>query len=92
MVEEHLTEPVSVEDMAYLSGRSLSSFKRDFHDVYNMPPARWIREQRLDRARQMLASSTMSVAEVCYTLGFENPTHFSRIYKQRFGHPPSDRG
>lgn len=41
------------------------------------------------KARQMLQSSQMSVADVAYSLGFENPTHFSRIFKQQYGIPPS---
>lgn len=89
VVEENYTSPVSLEDLAYLSGRSLSSFKRDFNLIYGCSPAGWIREHRLVKAREMLASSSLSVADVCYCLGFENPTHFSRIFKQRFGFAPS---
>lgn len=89
VVEEHYTTPVTVDDLAYLSGRSLSSFKRDFMAIYHETPARWIREHRLDKAREMLSSTAMSVADVCYSLGFENPTHFSRIFKDRFGVAPS---
>jgi len=37
----------------------------------------------------MLQSSQMSVADVAYSLGFENPTHFSRIFKQQYGISPS---
>lgn len=89
VVEDNYTSPVSVEDLAYLSGRSLSSFKRDFQQVYGCAPASWIREHRLSKAKEMLSASAMSVADVCYSLGFENPTHFSRIFKQRFGFAPS---
>lgn len=89
VVEENYTSPISLEQLAYLSGRSLSSFKRDFQEIYNMPPARWIREHRLEQARQMLISTSMGVADVCYALGFENPTHFSRIFKQHYGYAPS---
>lgn len=90
VVEENYTSPISLDELAYLSGRSLSSFKREFQDIYGQPPARWIREKRLAKAQQMLQSSALSVADVAYTLGFENPTHFSRIFKQRFGVTPSD--
>ena len=89
------TSPISLEELAYLSGRSLSSFKRDFQSIYNTTPAKWIREKRLSKAHQMLQSSQMSVAEVAYSLGFENPTHFSRIFKQQYGISPIsvvDRG
>lgn len=88
VVEENYTSPISLEELAYLSGRSLSSFKRDFQSIYNTTPAKWIREKRLSKARQMLQASQMTVAEVAYSLGFENPTHFSRIFKQRYGASP----
>ena len=89
VVEENYTSPISLDELAYLSGRSLSSFKREFQDIYGTPPARWIREKRLSKAQQMLRSSSLSVADVAYSLGFENPTHFSRIFKQQYGYAPS---
>jgi AraC-like DNA-binding protein len=92
VVEENYTSPISIEELAYLSGRSLSSFKRDFQSIYGVSPAKWIREKRLSKARQMLLSSQMSVADVAYSLGFENPTHFSRIFKQQYGASPSTFG
>ena len=89
VVEENYTSPISLNELAYLSGRSLSSFKREFRDIYGEPPARWIREKRLSKAHEMLRSSNLSVADVAYSLGFENPTHFSRIFKQQYGYAPS---
>ena len=89
VVEENYTSPISLDELAYLSGRSLSSFKREFQDIYGEPPARWIREKRLSKAHEMLRSSNLSVADVAYSLGFENPTHFSRIFKQQYGYAPS---
>ena len=89
VVEENYTSPISLDELAYLSGRSLSSFKREFQDIYGEPPARWIREKRLSKAHEMLQSSSLSVADIAYSLGFENPTHFSRIFKQQYGTAPS---
>ena len=89
VVEENYTSPISLDELAYLSGRSLSSFKREFQDIYGESPARWIREKRLSKAQEMLRSSSLSVADVAYSLGFENPTHFSRIFKQQYGYAPS---
>lgn len=90
VVEENYTLPISLDELAYLSGRSLSSFKREFVDIYGESPARWIREKRLSKAHDMLCSSSLSVADVAYSLGFENPTHFSRIFKQKYGCAPSE--
>lgn len=89
IMEANLFNPVSLSDLAYLSGRSLASFKRDFYAIYNMPPARWLREKRLHKAKEMLAKSSMSVTSACFATGFENVAHFSRIFKEYFGTPPS---
>lgn len=89
IIEENLFNPVSLNDLAYLSGRSLSSFKRDFQSIYNTSPLQWIRNRRLDRAKELLANSALSVTDVCYSTGFENVAHFSKVFKKRFGMSPS---
>lgn len=89
VVEQHYASPISLSELAYLSGRSLSSFKRDFQGIYNMSPALWIREKRLEKAKEMLETTTIPVSEICYTLGFENVSHFSRIFKEHYGQAPT---
>ena len=54
VVEKCYVNPVTLTDLAYLSGRSLSSFKRDFFSIYHMPPAQYIREKRLTKAKELL--------------------------------------
>lgn len=90
VIEENLTTPDTLADLAYLSGRSLSSFKREFQRIYGAPPAKWIRGQRMEKARELLSTTPMIVTQVCYSLGFENLAHFSRIFKQKFGIAPCD--
>lgn len=89
VVEQNYASPISLSELAYLSGRSLSSFKRDFQGVYNMSPALWIREKRLEKAKEMLETTLMSVSDICYSLGFENTSHFSRIFKEYHGQAPT---
>lgn len=90
VVEANISNPVTLQDLAYLSGRSLSSFKRDFKAIYNTSPLQWIRNRRLDKAVEMLTRSSLSVTEVCYRTGFENVSHFSKVFKLRFGITPSE--
>ncbi|MCG7382057.1 AraC family transcriptional regulator [Paenibacillus sp. ACRRY] len=90
IVEENVTNPVSIEDLAYLSGRSLSTFKREFRALYNSSPLRWIRNRRLDLASQLLLETTQSVTDICYACGFENTTHFSKVFKLRFELSPTE--
>lgn len=89
IMEENFTNPVTIEQLAYLSGRSLASFKRDFNAMYNMSPSEWIRVKRLNKAKEALENTDLSVLDVCYMVGFENPSHFSRIFKEHFGYAPS---
>jgi AraC family transcriptional regulator, exoenzyme S synthesis regulatory protein ExsA len=88
-VEENIMNSMSLSQLAVKSGRSLSSFRRDFLAIYNMPPSQWIRQRRLEKAQELLLNTTMTITDVCYTLGFENLAHFSRLFKSRFGHSPS---
>lgn len=89
IVEQNYASPISLPELAYLTGRSLSSFKREFQTTYNMPPAQWIRTKRLEKSLEMLKSTPLTVSEICYTMGFESPAHFSRIFKEQYGCPPT---
>ncbi len=91
VLEENFMNPVSINDLAYLSGRSLSSFKRDFQAIYNIPPSRWLQKRRLKKAKELLANTEISVTDVCYATGFENLSHFSKVYKSYYGHSPSSQ-
>lgn len=88
-IEDHLMDTISLPQLAKFSGRSLSSFKRDFVAIYNMSPSKWLRLRRLEKACELFRNTTMTVTDVCYTLGFENLAHFSRLFKAHFGYSPS---
>jgi AraC family transcriptional regulator, exoenzyme S synthesis regulatory protein ExsA len=89
VMEANFTKPASLNDFAYLSGRSLSKFKRDFSQTFHVSPSRWLKEKRLQYAYQLLTQTEMSVINVCYEVGFENVAHFSRAFKEFFGESPS---
>jgi len=89
-VEENIMNSLSVQQLATLSGRSVSSFRRDFMAIYNMPPSQWIRLKRLEKAKELLQGTTMTITDICYTLGFEHIAHFSKLFKTHFGCPPSN--
>ncbi|MDE5437500.1 helix-turn-helix domain-containing protein [Elizabethkingia meningoseptica] len=90
IMETHYLEPRSVSDLAYISGRSLSSFRREFESLFRTTPARWIQEKRLQKARELFLTTSLSIADVCYEVGYENMSHFSRLYKSHFGYNPSE--
>jgi len=67
---------------------SVRHLQRVFKARWQCTPGDWLREQRLQRARQMLAAAC-SVKRVAYSLGFNQPSQFSRDFKARFGYCPS---
>jgi len=89
-METHYLEPHSISDLAYISGRSLSSFRREFESLFHTTPAKWIQERRLQKAKELFVSTKLPIADVCYEVGYENVSHFSRLYKSHFGFNPSE--
>jgi len=89
IMENDFKKPLKLEGFAYLAGRSLSSFKRDFLKLCGIPPARWIAEKKLGYARNLLLNTDLSVGDVSDEADFESVAHFSRLFKQRFGISPS---
>lgn len=79
---------MKLEEYARLSGRSLSTFNRDFKKEFATSPSKWLTERRLEHARFLLETTDHSVNEVAFQSGFENPSHFSRVFKKKFGNTP----
>lgn len=88
VMSNHFQYDLELEDFARLSGRSLSTFKRDFKSHYKGTPARWLIEKRLDYAKNLLINSDMNVNEICFESGFRNVTHFIRAFKEKYSLPP----
>ncbi len=89
LLDNYFTKPVTVEELAKLSGRSLSAFKREFREIFHDSPRHWITNRRLEYARMLLTTSEDTVSDVCLLAGFDNFSHFSQIFKKKFGIPPS---
>ena len=89
VMEDNYFFNLQLEEYARLSGRSLSAFKRDFQEVFGAAPGKWLRERRLERARTMLGTGRLQVSEVAFQCGFENLSHFSRVFKAAYGHAPA---
>jgi AraC family transcriptional regulator, exoenzyme S synthesis regulatory protein ExsA len=88
-MERNFRHNLSMESFAQMCHRSLSSFKREFLRLYATSPGRWLLERRLEHAASLLKNTSMSVTEVMLDSGFEDSSHFSRAFKERFGRPPS---
>jgi AraC family transcriptional regulator, exoenzyme S synthesis regulatory protein ExsA len=79
---------LSLEQYATLCNRSLSAFKRDFQKHFNSTPGKWLLGKRLQQAHLLLLHHGKTVAEAAFESGFQNVSHFSRCFKEHFGHSP----
>jgi AraC family transcriptional regulator, exoenzyme S synthesis regulatory protein ExsA len=88
VMEANCLYNLSLPDYAKMLNLSLSSFKRHFTSVYKSTPAHWLQEQKLNHAYKLLVSTGKQITDICFESGFENSTHFSHLFKKRFGLSP----
>ena len=88
IMENNFASNLSLNDFARMCSRSLSSFKKDFSKLFKTSPGKWLRNKRLDHARYLLQTTKMNTDEVCMECGFENRSHFIRVFKEKFGTTP----
>lgn len=90
IMESNFRYNISMEEFAAMCHRSLTSFKRDFRKQYDEPPGRWLLKKRLDYSVTMLGNSETNISQIGYDCGFEDLSHFSRVFKERFGMSPTN--
>lgn len=81
---------VSLNRFAFLTGRSLSAFKRDFKTIFNDTPSHWLVKRRLQEAYFHLEKKNEKPSDVYFALGFESLSHFSVAFKKQFGLTPTE--
>jgi AraC-like DNA-binding protein len=87
-MEENYMFNMPLEKFSYLSGRSMTTFKRDFKNIYGTTPMAWLTERRLKLAHYLLSQKKIRPIEVYRESGFENFSHFSFAFKKQFGYAP----
>ena len=88
-MEKNFRCDMSMSEFAKMSGRSLSTFKRDFKKMSELSPERWLTSRRLLAAQELLKRGRR-VSDACYDVGFKNVSHFSAIFKKKFGMTPGE--
>jgi AraC family transcriptional regulator, exoenzyme S synthesis regulatory protein ExsA len=90
IMEANFCYNLALEDFAKLSHRSLSTFKRDFRKYYNQSPGKWLLQKRLEYSAVLLKNPALNVSQVALDCGFEDLSHFSRAFKEKFGTSPAN--
>ena len=80
---------VDLNRFAYLTGRSLATFKRDFEKLFHLTPSRWLQQRRLQEAFYLIKEKGKTPSDIYLDLGFEDLSHFSFAFKKQFGAAPT---
>lgn len=89
IVFDHVFKDVSIEELARLSNRSLTSFKKEFRRHFQMPPHKWYIRQRLMHSRLLLISTSKSISEIGNDCTFPNTSHFIKLFKKEYQMTPA---
>jgi AraC-like DNA-binding protein len=87
-IHTHLSQPVSVDELAGMANMSTPSFRKIFREVMHMPPLQYAKKIKLDRAQRLILEGKKA-NEAGYLVGYNSPAQFSREYKRYFGFAPS---
>src|SRR5262245_4833658 len=87
---ERLCEPISLHDMSRVAYLSAFHFNRVFHQITGLPPAKFISAMRLDEAKRLLLNTNLSITDICFEVGYNSLSTFTRRFTQRVGLGPRE--
>jgi len=90
LIESRLDADLSLQELAAEVGYSRSHFLRAFHATTGVTPHRYVLNRRIDRARQLLGETNMSIAQVAYCCGFSSQAHLTLAFRKACGLTPGE--
>ena len=90
VIQAHLFDDLKLEDLAFLTGVSLSSFKRKFSSIYGTSPNKYIISKRLDNAQLLLRTTDLRISEVAYRCGYSDLGYFTKAFQKYYNCSPSN--
>lgn len=91
-INEHFMETIKIEELAKLSGMSVSAFHTHFKKITTLSPLQFQKIQRLEKARELIRKQMADISSTAFKVGYMSPTQFSREYRRYFGIAPSKDG
>ena len=87
-IDAHLTQPLTLGELAEVACLSEYHLARMFRTSFGLPPHAWIAQQRLERARTLLRTTALPLAQVAARCGYANASHFSHRFREAVGVAP----
>jgi len=87
-LEDHIGEPLAMEEVARLFGMSTQHFSKRFKRSTGLPPYRWLLKRRIEWAKELLRTSSETLADVSLECGFTEQSHFTNKFRKEVGMTP----
>ena len=87
-IDQHYYLPLNLDQIAQQACFSRFHFIRLFQQVFNKTPHQYLSERRIQRAKELLDASNLTVTEVCFEVGFESLGSFSSLFRKHVGVSP----
>ena len=88
-MEEHLDEPLTIPALSRRACLSATTFKEGFRRLYGLPVHAWLRQRRMERAAELLRSSSLSVLGVAQSVGYSSASQFTAAFRRQYGVTPA---
>lgn len=88
-IDAYLGTELTLEQLAKIANMPVSSFVRSFRSATQVSPHKYVMLRRIERSKQLLKSSDISIAEIAYQLGFSSQSHFSTVFRNCVGDSPA---
>ncbi len=89
-IDEHFREPeLDINTVRNVGFISASSLQRSFNAHFGMSPKQYLLKLRMNHALELLVENVLSVKEIAFACGFNDEKYFSRVFKSKYGYPPS---
>lgn len=81
-IDANLDQDISLTTLAELIDMNIHHFAKMFKQSMGIAPHQYVIERRIERAKQLLANPELSIVEVCYAVGFDNQSHFTKLFRR----------
>ncbi|MFF2529814.1 AraC family transcriptional regulator [Brevibacillus sp. NPDC058079] len=88
-INGHYMNPLTIDELAELHAMTPKSFSYYFHKYTGVRPIDYVILYRMERASELLLTGNYSIRDVAFSVGYDNPLYFSRVFKKKFGVSPS---
>lgn len=89
VMEANYCYDLKISEFAEIANRSTATFRREFEKHYQTTPGKWLTQRRLEKAKLLLQTSEKRIGDITFECGFDNLSHFSRIFKDKFNLSPT---